>query len=48
MKFAQVFPPTNCNAVEETYGDALESYAYADYLFVTNQKKANLPSSGCL
>lgn len=46
MKFAQVFPATNCEAVEETYGPALEEYAYYDYVFVSKTK--NLPSSGCL
>jgi len=46
MKFAQVFPPQNCAAINETYGAALPQYAYFDYVFVTNTE--GLPSSGCL
>lgn len=46
IKFAQIFPPQNCAAIENTYGDTIEEYAYYDYIFVSNTK--NMASSGCL
>ena len=45
-EIAREFPPFDCEAVEQTYGDQLQKYAVEDYDFVIAND--GLPSSGAL
>ena len=45
-KLAAVYPPTNCDSVEQAYGDQIQTYAVSDYDYI--QANPGQPSSGCL
>jgi hypothetical protein len=34
VQVSRVFPPVDCNQIDDVYGSQLETYAYYDYEFV--------------
>ena len=45
---AAVFPPADCDGLDDAYGDKMQPYAVADYNYINDAANKGKPSSGVL